>query len=90
MKARVFDYAIIGGGAAGCVGAARLAAESGRTVALLERERRHANRRIHIPATFFKALQSQDADVVMSELDPSLGERSFPVPQGNVLGAALL
>ncbi len=81
-----FDYVIVGGGAAGCVIAARLAAESGGTIALLERGRGDTNRWIHIPATFFKALQSEDSDVVVSEPDESLNDKPFPVPQGNVLG----
>ena len=81
-----FDYVIIGGGAAGCVIAARLAAESGGTVALLERGARDTNRWIHIPATFFKALQGSDSDAVVSEPDASLNGKPFPVPQGKVLG----
>lgn len=86
MKTLYFDYVIVGGGSGGCVVAARLAAESGGTVALLERGRSDSNRWIHIPATFFKALQSQDAEAVISEPDPSLGGLPFPVPQGRVLG----
>ena len=86
MKTLSFDYVIVGGGSAGCVLAARLAAESGGTVALLERGRRDKNRWIHVPATFFKALQSQDSDAVISEPDQSLNGRPFPVPQGKVLG----
>ncbi len=86
MKVLDFDYVIVGGGSAGCVVAARLAAESGGTVALLERGRVDTNRWIHIPATFFKALQSQDAEAVLSEPDVSLGGLRFPVPQGRVLG----
>jgi choline dehydrogenase len=81
-----FDYVIVGGGAAGCVIAARLAAESDCTVALLERGQRDTNRWIHIPATFFKALQGQDSDAVTSEPDASLNDKPFPVPQGKVLG----
>ena len=81
-----FDYVIVGGGAAGCVIAARLAAESGGTVALLERGQGDTSRWIHIPATFFKALQSQDSDAVVSEPDESLNGKPFPVPQGKVLG----
>ena len=81
-----FDYAVVGGGAAGCVLAARLAAESDGTVALLERGEQDTNRWIHIPATFFKALQSEDADAVISEPDASLNGNPFPVPQGHVLG----
>lgn len=81
-----FDYVIVGGGAAGSVLAARLARDSDCSVVLLERGRADNNRWIHIPATFFKALQSQDADAVISDPDPSLGDRPFAVPQGNVLG----
>lgn len=83
---QTFDYVVVGGGAAGCVLAVRLAAESGGTVALLERGRRDTNRWIHIPATFFKVLQSQDSDAVVSEPDASLNGKPFPVPQGKVLG----
>lgn len=81
-----FDYVIVGGGSAGCVIAARLAAESGSTVCLIERGRKDVNRWIHIPGTFFKALQGQDADAVTSEPDQSLGGIPFKVPQGRVLG----
>jgi len=86
MIEATYDYVVVGGGAAGCVLAARLAAESGKTVALIERGRPDTNRWIHIPATFFKALQSQDAEAVLSEADPSLDGAHFPVPQGRVLG----
>lgn len=86
MKTLEFDYVIVGGGSAGCVIAARLAAESGGTVALVERGRSDKNRWIHIPATFFKALQSQDAEAIISEPDDSLGGLKFPVPQARVLG----
>ncbi|MYA89484.1 MAG: GMC family oxidoreductase [Boseongicola sp. SB0662_bin_57] len=86
MRSLDFDYVIVGGGSAGCVLAARMAAEGGGTVGLLERGRKDSSRWVHIPATFFKALQSQDSDVVISEPDDSLGGLRFPVPQGKVLG----
>ena len=86
METLEFDYVIVGGGAAGCVLAARLAAESSCSVVLIERGREDTNRWIHIPATFFKALQSQDAEVLLSEPDASLNNGVFPVPQGRVLG----
>ena len=81
-----YDYIIVGGGAAGCVLAAELSARSDASVALIERGRKDVNPWIHIPATFFKALQSQDAEVVVSEPDPTLDDLPFPVPQGRVLG----
>lgn len=59
MKQLEFDYDVVGGGAAGCVVAARMASETTATVALIERGRSDVNRWIHIPATFFKTLQSQ-------------------------------
>ena len=37
MKTLQFDYVVVGGGSGGCVVASRLAAESGGTVALVER-----------------------------------------------------
>ncbi len=81
-----FDFIVVGGGSAGCVMAARLA-ESGRfSVALIEAGRVDSNRWIHIPATFFKALQSQDATAYLSDNDPTLNDRKFAVPQGRVLG----
>ena len=86
MQELEFDFVIAGGGSAGCVLAARLAAESGGRVALLEQGRRDSNRWIHIPATFFKVLQSRDAGVVTSAPDASLNDRAFPVPGGRVLG----
>lgn len=85
MAHLTFDYVVVGGGAAGCVLAARLAAESDGTVVLLERGKSDSNRWIHIPATFFKALQT-DADAVVSEPDPTLNGAPFPVPQGKVMG----
>ena len=86
MKTLQFDYIVVGGGSSGCVVAARLAAESGGSVLLLERGRADKNRWIHIPATFFKALQSQDAEALTSEPDASLDGLRFVVPQGKVLG----
>ena len=81
-----FDYVVVGGGSAGCVMAARLAARGTATVALIERGRQDTNRWIHIPATFFKAIQGEDAETVVSEPDPSLNNAPYPVPQGRVLG----
>lgn len=83
---REFDYVVVGGGSAGCVVAAGLARDGRFSVALIEEGRRDTNRWIHIPATFFKALQSQDATAVTSEPDPTLDGRDFVVPQGRVLG----
>ena len=86
MKTLEFDFVVVGGGAAGCVLAARLAQDTEASVALIERGRRDRNPWIHIPATFFKAIQSRDVEAQTSEPDPSLENRPFVVPQGRVLG----
>lgn len=86
MERMDFDHVIVGGGSAGCVIAARLAAESSDAIALVERGRGDDSRWIHIPATFFKAIRSRDAEAVVSEPDPTLDGLPFPVPQGRVLG----
>ncbi len=83
---RQFDYLVIGGGSAGCVVAARLAAETDCSVALIERGRTDSNRWIHIPATFFKVLQSKDAAAIVSEPDATLDHNRYAVPQGKVIG----
>lgn len=81
-----FDYVIVGAGAAGCVIANRLVRDGRFSVALVERGRTDSNRWIHIPATYFKAHQSEDIDEVLSETDETLDGRKFAVPQGNVVG----
>ena len=86
MKTLDFDFVIVGGGAAGCVLAARLAQDTEASVALVERGRKDSNPWIHIPATFFKAIQSQDVEAQTSEPDLTLENRAFVVPQGRVLG----
>ena len=86
MKTLDYDYVVVGGGASGCVLAARLAQDTQARVVLIERGKVDSNRWIHIPATFFQAIQSPDVKAEVSEPDPSLENRPFPVPQGNVLG----
>jgi len=86
MPEREYDYIVVGGGSSGCVVAARLAAETDASVALIERGRIDSNRWIHLPATFFKVLQSQDAETIASEPDASLDGASYRVPQARVLG----
>ena len=51
MIESTYDYVVVGGGAAGCVLAARLAAGSRKTVVLIERGRPDSNRWIHVPAS---------------------------------------
>jgi choline dehydrogenase-like flavoprotein len=81
-----FDYIVVGGGAAGCVLAGQLAADGQSSVALIEAGRKDTSPWIHIPATFFKALESEDAEILTSDADATLGGRPHVVPIGHVLG----
>lgn len=81
-----FDYVVVGAGAAGCVMANRLVRDGRNSVVLVERGRMDDNRWIHIPATYFKAHQSEDVDEVLSEPDATLDGKQFSVPQGHVVG----
>ena len=81
-----FDYIIIGAGAAGCVLASEIIKDGLFSVCLIEGGRKDTSRWIHIPATMFKTLNTQDASRVISEPDASLDDINFVVPQGTVLG----
>ena len=81
-----FDYIIIGAGAAGCVLASEIIKDGRFSVCLIEGGRKDTSRWIHIPATMFKTLNTQDASRVISEPDATLDDRNFVVPQGTVLG----
>ncbi len=85
-QADSYDYIVAGGGAAGCVIAAGLARDGRYSVLLIEAGRRDINPWIHITGTFFKALATRDANIVVSQPEPGLLGRSMPVPQGTVLG----
>jgi choline dehydrogenase len=52
-----FDYVVVGAGAAGCVLAGRLAAESGNSVLLIEYGGRPVNPMLHIPKGFYYTLR---------------------------------
>jgi choline dehydrogenase-like flavoprotein len=50
----MFDYVVVGGGAAGCVVAARLSEDETVRVLLLEAGPRDTNPYIHMPVGFYK------------------------------------
>lgn len=81
-----YDYIVAGGGSSGCVVAAGLAQNGRYSVLLIEGGRKDVNPWIHITGTFFKALQTRDANVVASEPVPGLLGERMPIPQGTVLG----
>jgi choline dehydrogenase len=85
----VFDYVIVGAGAAGCVLARRLAATGEHTVCLLEAGPPDDSIILRIPAGVYKA-SSNPKYAWQFETEPSEGtaNRSIPMPQGKTLGGS--
>ena len=81
-----FDFIVVGGGAAGCVLAARLAERGDVTVALVERGPMDRRPAIHVAGAFPRLYDLPETDMVFSEPDPSLGGRPVRVLQGRVIG----
>lgn len=82
-----FDHIVIGGGSAGCVVAARLAAEGGARVLLLEAG--HSNRHplLDMPPGIFKMINgSKFMRYHQTTPQAHLDGRVHDIPQGNVLG----
>ncbi len=85
----VFDYVIVGAGAAGCVLANRLAAVKGHTVCLLEAGPADSSILLRVPAGVYKASCSPKF-AWQFETQPSAGtaNRPIPMPQGKALGGS--
>src|SRR3954447_2094486 len=85
----VFDFVIVGAGAAGCVLANRLAADGIHTVCLLEAGPPDHSLFLRLPAGVYKA--SDNARYTWQfETQPSPGTagRAIPLPQGRTLGGS--
>jgi choline dehydrogenase len=85
----VFDYVIVGAGAAGFVLAARLAAAGEHTVCLLEAGPPDNSVILRIPAGVYKA-SSNPKYAWQFDTEPSEGtaNRAIPMPQGKTLGGS--
>ncbi|WDR05208.1 GMC family oxidoreductase N-terminal domain-containing protein [Devosia rhodophyticola] len=82
-----FDHIVIGGGAAGCVAASRLASEGGARVLLLEAG--HSNRHplLDMPPGIFKMINgSKFMRYHRTTPQAHLDGRAHDIPQGHVLG----
>ncbi|MEM1047237.1 MAG: GMC family oxidoreductase N-terminal domain-containing protein [Pseudomonadota bacterium] len=82
-----FDHVVVGGGSAGCVAAARLAAEGGARVLLLEAGYSHRHPLLDMPPGIFKMINGSKymryhKTVPQAHLDG----RVHDIPQGHVLG----
>ena len=87
MAREEFDHIVVGGGSSGCVAAARLVADGGHRVLLLEGG--HSNRHplLDMPPGIFKMINgSKFMDYHTTVPQPHLNGRAHDIPQGNVLG----
>ncbi len=81
-----YDHIVVGGGAAGCVVAARLV-EAGRTVLLLEAGHSHHHPLLDMPPGIFKMINgSKFMRYHKTTPQDHLGGRVHEISQGNVLG----
>ena len=85
----VFDYVIVGAGAAGAILAHRLTEDGRSTVCLLEAGPRDWHPFLHIPAGFIKVLFNPAFTWQFSSEPTELtGGRRIPLPQGRTLGGS--
>src|SRR6202171_3059338 len=88
-ESEIFDYVIVGAGAAGCVLANRLAAGGAHTVCLLEAGPPDDSIFLRIPAGVYKASFSPKyAWQFETEPSPATANRAIPMPQGKTLGGS--
>jgi choline dehydrogenase len=88
-SASSFDYVIVGAGTAGCVLAARLSAETDRSVLLLEAGGPDDHFLLRMPLGFLRALfRPEFSWGYFSEPEPNLDGRRVWLPRGKVLGGS--
>lgn len=82
-----FDHIVIGGGASGCVAAARLVTDGDRRVLLLEAGYSHHHPLLDMPPGIFKLINGSKYMTYHHTVPQEhLGGRVHDIPQGNVLG----
>src|SRR3954454_8518189 len=82
-----YDYIVVGGGAAGCVAAARLVRDGGARVLLLEAGHSHRHPLLDMPPGIFKMVNgSKFMRYHKTVPQEHLNGRVHDIPQGHVLG----
>jgi len=84
----VFDYIIVGGGAAGSVLAARLSERPDIKVLLIEAGSSDHAPEIRIPLASMQLFKTKFDWDYCSEPEPALGGRTIYVPRGKTLGGS--
>ena len=82
-----YDHIVVGGGSSGCVAAARLVAEGGHRVLLLEAGHSHRHPLLDMPPGIFRMINgSKFMRYHKTVPQEHLGGRRHDIPQGHVLG----
>jgi choline dehydrogenase-like flavoprotein len=83
------DYIIVGGGAAGCVLAARLSEDPGAQVLLLEAGPHRRSPLLQVPLAEVRWMGDPKYDwCYQTEQDPTIGDRRVVIPGGRLLGGS--
>ena len=89
MKARGFDYVIIGAGSAGCTLANRLGEDSGKSILLLEAGPMDRNLLIHVPAGVYNVWRNPKLNWNHGTVpEPGYAGRELFTPRGRVVGGS--
>lgn len=87
MALEEYDFIVVGGGASGCVAAARLVTEGGYRVLLLEAGHSHHHPLLDMPPGIFKMINgSKFMRYHKTVPQDHLNGRAHDIPQGHVLG----
>lgn len=84
----MFDYIVVGAGAAGCVLANRLSANPANRVLLLEAGGPDTRQEVRIPAAFTKLFKSEQDWNYTAAADPARGTPAQFWPRGKMLGGS--